>query len=281
MVGLHLSAPVSTICLNIERCLKFEAKTTVTVNQEADDPSTFLVIFIVTIIVNSVSAVIVGRQETTGINTMIICDCLVNVINMGTYSLNMSSWRLLGSGSDQLCTVSLFFRVILTTWNHLVPVAIATQRYLLVCRAVACHSFGGGKRIWTFIHSTVVFLCILCGVVFALERSSSLTFLRCMGEEEKFWYVGLLQNCLGSLSSPFNFFFFRYNLENFYSPPLSTSGMELRQPIWAPARVLTNLTTWAFIFLVPLLYRTIFKFRNIHNLNMKGKYSVIFASTAL
>ena len=111
MVGLHLSAPVLEICLNIERCLKFEDKTTVTVNQEAEDPWTFLVIFIVTVIVNSVSAVIIGRQETTGINRMIICDCFGNVINMGVYSLNIASWRLLGS--DQLCTITLFFVVTL------------------------------------------------------------------------------------------------------------------------------------------------------------------------
>ena len=118
---------------------------------------------------------------------MIMCDCLFNVINIGAYSLNMSSWRLLGS--DELCTVWLCFRMTLTTWNNLVPVAIATQRYLLVCRAVACHNLGGGKRIWTFILSAVVFLC---GAIFALERNSSLTFLRCMGQEEKFWYVLLL-----------------------------------------------------------------------------------------
>ena len=187
MVGLHLSAPVSEICLNIERCLKFEDKTTVTVNQETEDPWTFVVIFIVTVVVNSVSAVIIGRQEMTGINRMIMCDCLVNVINMGAsaaFSLNISS-----SGLILPCTILAFSRMTFSTWNSLVPVAIAAQRYLLVCRAVACHNFGGGKRIWTFIHWTVVLLCILCGLIFALERSSSLTFLRCMGEEEKFWWV--------------------------------------------------------------------------------------------
>ena len=55
---------------------------------------------------------------------------------------------------------------------------------------------GGGKKIWTIIHSAVVFLCLLCGATFALERNSSLTFLRCMGEEEKFWLVALRQNSL-------------------------------------------------------------------------------------
>ena len=191
MVGLLLSAPVLEICLNFEseRCLKFEAETTVTVNQESEDPWkwTFLVVFIVTVIVNSVSALIIGRQERTGINTMIICDCLVNVINMGAYAFQLSSWGLLGS--DQLCTIWLCFRVILTAWNNLVSVAIATQRYLLVCRAVASHNFGGAKRIWTFIQSAAVVLSILCGVTVALERNSSKNFLRCMGEEENFWSV--------------------------------------------------------------------------------------------
>ena len=205
MVGIHLSPPVLAICLNTqsEMCLKFDPQTTATVNQETEDPWTFVLIFIATVIVNSVAAVIVGKKETTGINTMIICDCLFNVINMGAYSLNMSAWRLLGS--DQLCAIWLCFRITLTTWNNLVPVAIAVQRYLLVCRAVACHNLGGGKRSWTFIHSVVVFLCFLCGAIFALERKSSLTFLRCMGEEEKFWYVVLLvQNCL--VSFPFSYF---------------------------------------------------------------------------
>ena len=185
MVGLHLSAPVSEICLNIEKCLKFEPETSVTVNQEMEDPRIFVVIFIITVVINSVSAVIIGRQEATGINTMIICDCLLNVINIAaavTFHLNILSFE-----SNHLCTMSLFSRAILTTWNNLVPLAIATHRYLLVCRAVGCHNFGGGKKIWRLIHSTVVFLCLLSGIIFALERSSSLTFLRCLGKEEKFW----------------------------------------------------------------------------------------------
>ena len=72
------------------------------------------------------------------------------------------------------------------------PVAIAVQRYLLVCRAVFCHSVGG-KKIWKYIHSAVVLLGTLCGTAFVFERDSSLTFLRCMGQEEKFWSVPILR----------------------------------------------------------------------------------------
>ena len=194
MVGRFASPSFLEIKLNIEsgRCLKFDAKTTRTVNQETEYWWEFAAILVATVFVNLVSAVIVGRQERTGINKMIICDCLFNVFNMGGYFFNMSSWRLLGS--SQLCAIWLFFRNTIMAWNNLAPVAIATQRYLLVCRAVACQNFGGGKKIWTIIHSAVVFLCLLCGATFALERNSSLTFLRCMGEEEKFWLVALLQS---------------------------------------------------------------------------------------
>ena len=81
---------------------------------------------------------------------------------------------------------------VLITWSNLVPVAIAVQRYLLVCRAVFCHSVGG-KKIWKCIHSAVILLGTLCGTAFVFERDSSLTFLRCMGQEEKFWSVPVLR----------------------------------------------------------------------------------------
>ena len=55
----------------------------------------------------------------------------------------------------------------------------------------------------------------------------------------------------------------RHNLDGFYLPgPSITSGMDLRRPIWDPARLLINLTNWAFLFLVPVLYWRIFVFRN-------------------
>ena len=137
MVGRFASPSFLEIKLNIEsgRCLKFDAKTTRTVNQETEHWWEFAAILAATVFVNMVSAVIVGRQERTGINKMIICDCLFNVLNMGGYFFNMSSWRLLGS--SHLCAIWLFFRNTIMAWNNLAPVAIATQRYLLVCRAVA------------------------------------------------------------------------------------------------------------------------------------------------
>ena len=52
MVGIHLSPPVLAICLNTqsEMCLKFDPQTTATVNQETEDPWTFVLIFVATVI---------------------------------------------------------------------------------------------------------------------------------------------------------------------------------------------------------------------------------------
>ena len=225
---MHLSEPFPELCLNVEsgRCLIFRVSKTVTVNQDTDHHLwTYVLVLIVTGTVNLTSAIIIWRKETTGINKMIICDCLFNMANMAVYSTNMSSWRLLGS--SELCTSWLFFLMVrikwlhhtmimvikcwspdhnmiiiwshhdhdhqvLITWSNLVPVAIAVQRYLLVCRAVFCHSVGG-KKIWKYIHSAVILLGTLCGTAFVFERDSSLTFLRCMGQEEKFWSVPVLR----------------------------------------------------------------------------------------
>ena len=59
-------------------------------------------------------------------------------------------------------------------------------------------------------------------------------------------------------------------MENFYAPLPATGGTELRQDIWAPARLLVNTICWAFLFLVPILYWRIFKFRNTQVTDIAG-----------
>ena len=80
------------------------------VNQETEYPWTFAAMFSAIVIVNLVTAVVVHRKEKTWLNKIIICDCLFNVINMGTFFLNkLISWKLLGS--SQLCAICFFFRI--------------------------------------------------------------------------------------------------------------------------------------------------------------------------
>ena len=141
---------------------------------------------------------------------------------------------------------------VLITWSNLVPVAIAVQRYLLVCRAVFCHSVGG-KKIWKYIHSAVILLGTLCGTAFVFERDSSLTFLRCMGQEEKFWSVPILRIIADSAQTEYcTTFHFPYVCQSQawhlnFSQLFDYLGHEnhiFSESISSRVATLTTLTTW-------------------------------------
>ena len=61
----------------------------------------------------------------------------------------------------------------------------------------------------------------------------------------------------------------RLNLENFFEPS-GPRGVEFSGPIWNPARLFINLVNWAFVFVVPLLYGAIYKFRKAHAVSTTG-----------
>ena len=75
-------------------------------------------------------------------------------------------------------------------WNRLVPVGIATFRYLMVCHSVLCQNTGGEKAILTFVKITLVFLSISNGIFGVLGSigitGHSFEYLRCMGRQEVF-----------------------------------------------------------------------------------------------
>ena len=55
----------------------------------------------------------------------------------------------------------------------------------------------------------------------------------------------------------------RFNLTDFFAP-LGPRGVEFSGPIWSPARLFINLANWSFVFVVPILYAAIYKFRKAH-----------------
>ena len=57
-----------------------------------------------------------------------------------------------------------------------------------------------------------------------------------------------------------SYILYRYNIEDFYVP--LEGGMEIQGPLWSPVRLMVNLTMWAFLFLVPVFYWRIYKFRS-------------------
>ena len=55
---------------------------------------------------------------------------------------------------------------------------------------------------------------------------------------------------------------YRYNLEDFNTA--ETVGIGVKGPIWMPVRLIINVQICAFLFLVPILYGVIFRFRMKH-----------------
>ena len=67
---------------------------TVEVNQARDNVYIFtcLPILCLALIVNSLAVVVIWRKEQTGLNSLIICDCLVNMVTMFLSVVHQSPW---------------------------------------------------------------------------------------------------------------------------------------------------------------------------------------------
>ena len=70
------------------------------------------------------------------------------------------------------CLVNIFIFPLLTSWNRLVPVAIAGFRYIMVCHAVFVHNHGGEKAVGGspfFMIFVVLFVCRAAQLVAAWQ----------------------------------------------------------------------------------------------------------------
>ena len=88
-------------------------------------------------------------------------------------------------------------------------------------------------------------------------REAKLLPWQCLYESGFFNWLPLLilmSKCLRKVN------IIRYNLTNFFGP-LGPRGIEFLGPLWSPARLFINVTVWSFVFVVPLLYWAIFRFR--------------------
>ena len=82
----HVDTFPSSFILTLEK--------TVEVNQPRDVAYIFtcLPILSIALIVNSLAVIVIWRKEKTGLNSMIIYDCLVNMVTMCLFLVNQSPW---------------------------------------------------------------------------------------------------------------------------------------------------------------------------------------------
>ena len=108
---------------------------TVEVNQPRDNVYIFtcLPILFLALIVNSLAVVVIWRKEQTGLNSLIICDCLVNMVTMFLSVVHQSPWFI--GWPRWMCQTYAFTQQSLITWNRLLPVGcccILNQYFLFI-----------------------------------------------------------------------------------------------------------------------------------------------------
>jgi hypothetical protein len=118
------------------------------------------------------------------------------------------------------------------------------SRYFVVC--FAPKMIGREKDVGNQIHKFAVLTSLFIGVISIAYSKSSLIFLTCMGKEERF----------------------RFDFTDLGEKNINGVGTNLE--FLNPFRILVNLTTMLFIFVVPTLYYKIFQFRKEQDSSIQG-----------
>ena len=116
----------------------------------------------------------------------------------------------------------------------------------MVCRASAM--IGREKKSGRQIQDMVVSFSIGIGIVSLAYSETSDLFLLCMGKEERF----------------------RFDFENFDQQQLSLTASTAKLNFFHPFRLSVNIAAFSFIFIVPICYHKIFKFRRLHDRFVRG-----------
>ena len=114
---------------------------------------------------------------------------------------------------------------------------------------MVCHAstlMGREKNLGRKIRDLTVCLSLGLGVISLACRDSLSIFLFCMGREENF----------------------KFDMENFAQQPVGGNGIRLS--FFHPFRLIVNTAAFAFIFVVPILYHKIFKFRKMQDKSIRG-----------
>ena len=114
---------------------------------------------------------------------------------------------------------------------------------------MVCHAssmIGREKELGQQIQNLTVCLSVGLGVISLFYKESINIFLLCMGKEERF----------------------KFDVENFDQRFPGGSGIKLT--FFHPFRLCVNLAVFSFIFVVPILYHMIFKFRRKQDRSIQG-----------
>ena len=129
--------------------------------------------------------------------------------------------------------------------NRLIPVAIVIFRYIMVCKAILAFNMGD-KALANIVYKFTIWIPVLYGIttIFYLKKLDM--FLLCMGKEEQFLF----------------------QIPHFFEDP--SSGTEIKLPLLNPFRLSFNVIAFSFVFIVPMFYFLIYKFRKSQTNAVQG-----------
>ena len=117
--------------------------------------------------------------------------------------------------------------------------------YLMVCKAI--FAFKIGEKVLTSIFfKFTICVPVLYGITTSFYLNKIRLFLICMGKEERFLY----------------------EVSDFFEN--SSSGTSIKLTFLHPFRLCFNFIAFSFVFIDPLFYFLIFKFRNSHTTSVQG-----------
>ena len=163
--------------------IKFELSHLINVPKELTQPYLNLTLLLATLTLNTCAVVVIAGKEKTGINYLLIADCFGSIVYVAL-STSILPWPNLESTT--LCTLFLFFLIFLAIFNRLVPVAIATIRYVMVCHPTFSINHGGEKRISAVVRRFISVICVTIAIYSTFKRENILQFLICVRKEEIF-----------------------------------------------------------------------------------------------
>ena len=90
-------------------------------------------ILLLTILINLYARKVISAKDKTLINTLLMRDCLVNIVCSVLQTFRYSPWVFLQVSPFCVTLIGVFTS--LAMFNRLVPIAIVVYRYLMVCHA--------------------------------------------------------------------------------------------------------------------------------------------------
>ena len=185
------------------------------------------------VIINSLLLNYLKRSNSTLINNLIICDCVVNLANIPRILKLLNGVPY----PNITCLPMHMFTNFITYVNRLLPIGIVLYRYVYVCR----HSWvltSFGKRI---LDSVIVGLILGCSlflvVITSVYKENYRTYLECVGRV----------------------FQYHFDVQDFLFDGRE-KGIVWILPFFHPVRVLCNLMFYSYIIIVPVGYFKIYSF---------------------